>query len=497
MFRGYASFRSLLWVTAFACLFFAFTRIAREVSFPTPVQRPTTGIEEEPLFGIWKVTQGQPVYTDAFAPPYALTIYNWLFYASYGAVAKAWITTLGADSQWLPTITRFLTLFFASACTWAFCFVAKEAKLWPQDWGPMEKVSLAVIAIWSPLSGLFVFSARPDMAALLFELLGLALLFRYLRAQSLLVLVLLSLTLFCAWSFKQTSSFILAGVAFWLVLSKRYRDAALVTVISTVLYGIVFLLGGKYYTYAVLGSQGSCEFGFAFVRSNLEALLTRAPFLIVALGLWLIAFFSRDPEWRAQARNLPGIVLVVTFLCYVAISTKRGAGANYFITPSVLAMLWMIGFLANLTEKHAAPWLRPVIGVAVLIELLAAGFPLLAQLRHNNAPVEQERHRQLAARLVSLEAPVLVDERFDNLPWIQRKPPHFVYSYAYWFDRLAGKTFASGGLGGLIRAHYFRTIVLRNEPQPQTTFDNATLDGYQQLDSSGGYDFYVLREKTN
>ena len=64
MFRGYANLRGLLAVTAFVCLFFAFTRIAREVSFPIPVQRPTTGIEEEPLFGIWKVTQDQPVVVE-------------------------------------------------------------------------------------------------------------------------------------------------------------------------------------------------------------------------------------------------------------------------------------------------------------------------------------------------------------------------------------------------------------------------------------------------
>ena len=129
---------------------------------------------------------------------------------------------------------------------------------------------------------------------------------------------------------------------------------------------------------------------------------------------------------------------------------------------------------------------------ALSLQLLGAALPFAAQLRVNHSPAEQQRHRNLANKLDLLEAPVLVDERFDNLPWIQRKPPHFVYSFAYWFDRMAGKTFASGGLGGLIRQHYFKTIVLRNEPRTQTSCDGASLDGYERIESSNGYDFYVL-----
>ncbi len=492
MLRRFVSLRSLLVLTTFACLLLSFTRIADEVSFSGPLHRPTTGLEEEPLFAIWKVTQHQPVYVDPFKIPYAESIYNWLFYASYGAVGTFFTTGLGLDCQWLPTITRLLTLLLAATCSFAFWYLAKEARFWPRHWRSLEKVCLATIAIWNPLTGLFVFSARPDMAALFFELLGLALFLRYVRTGTRSLLVLSTFVLFCAWSFKQTSVFVLAGVLLWLALSKRFNDGAVVGLVSGALYAVVFLVGGAFYSYAMLSSQNTCEFRVSHAVSNLIRALQRSSFLLLAIVAWPIACFSRRSEWRNQARSLLGVVLLVCFLCYTAISMKRGAGANYFITPSVLAMLWLIGSWDAIANPRSSPILNGIIAAAFSLEFLEAGLLFAAHLRVNHAPAEQQRHRNLAHKLDSLEAPILVDERFDNLPWIQRKPPHFVYSFAYSDNRLAGKGFESGGLGGLIRNHYFKTVVLHNEPRIQTSFDEGNLDDYERIETSDGYDIYVL-----
>jgi hypothetical protein len=67
---------------------------------------------------------------------------------------------------------------------------------------------------------------------------------------------------------------------------------------------------------------------------------------------------------------------------------------------------------------------------------------------------------QLKQHLDELPGPVFVTDRACNLPWIQRKAPHFVYSFMYVADRNAGYTFESGGIGGLIEKGYFETIVV-------------------------------------
>ena len=45
----------------------------------------TSGYEEESLFAIWKWINKQAVYGNAFAPPFAQSYFNWLFYFVYGA----------------------------------------------------------------------------------------------------------------------------------------------------------------------------------------------------------------------------------------------------------------------------------------------------------------------------------------------------------------------------------------------------------------------------
>ena len=53
-----------------------------------------------------------------------------------------------------------------------------------------------------------------------------------------------------------------------------------------------------------------------------------------------------------------------------------------------------------------------------------------------------------------------MNERACNLPWVQPKAPHVVYSFTYILDKSAGDRFESGGIGGLIEQGYFETIVV-------------------------------------
>src|SRR5436190_1377515 len=76
---------------------------------PELMPATTSGCEEEALFSIWKFTQGQAVYSDPAAVPYAISYFNWLFYWSYGAIAKMCLSVFHLPEIWLPAITRCIT----------------------------------------------------------------------------------------------------------------------------------------------------------------------------------------------------------------------------------------------------------------------------------------------------------------------------------------------------------------------------------------------------
>lgn len=478
--------------TALASVVLGLLRVTSEMSFPEPVHRPTTGAEEEALFSIWKVTQHQPVFVDPLQIPYSGVVFNWLFFFSYGAVASLFTNGLHFDSAWIPSIARFLTLLATFAGAVVFLWIAEEQQLWPQHWSRWEKVSIAAIVLCNPVAGFFIFSARPDMAALLFELVGLLLFLRFLRAHNWALLVYATIALFCAWSFKQTSAFVVLGICLWLGLSRKLRELMIVIVITASLYIAAVAIGGVNYTHAILESQHSCEFHFSFAVANLITACGRAPLLPLGLGVWIAALFSREPTWRNRTRSPLAVVFVVCFFCYLVIAAKEGAGSNYFITPSVLGALWLIGSWAEESNRKRSLILCRLVLLVLCLQLANAGGIIYARSRTDRAVAEHERHRDLARELTLLEAPILVGERFDNLPWIQRKPPHFVYAYMYAFDRRAGRPFAAGGLAGLIRDRYFRSIVLRNKPEASASYDGAKLDGYVRVKSTDSYDFYVL-----
>jgi hypothetical protein len=488
------SLRSLIVVTAFACVTLAFLRVAAETSFHKPVHRPTTGLEEEALFSIWKVSEHQPVYADSFQIPYAISYFNWLFYTGYGLVGTLALKVLGLDSGWLPTVARFLTLFLTFACGLGFWMVAQEGRLWPEGWSGLQKVCVAAIAAFNPLFGFLIFTARPDVAALFCELAGLALTLRYLRTQRRLLLAAATIVLFCAWSFKQTSVLVVSGICLWFLLNRRFSEFRLVSVISGALYLTTFLIGGQNYFYAVVQSQANCGFHFLLGADNLLRACQKSFLLPLALLVWSAAALSRHPEWRKPTRSPISVIFVFSLVWCAVLSMKEGASAYYFVGPFMLAMLWLVGFVTTTGCLRESPILRRVVVAGLCLQLLGVGLACLGRARVDRSSVEQQRHQRLAQKLDPLPGPILVSERFDNLPWIQRKPPNFMYAYTYWFDRAAGKSYGQGGLGGLIRSHYFKTIVLRNSPEApaQSSFDGQSLADYERLESDSGYDFYVL-----
>jgi hypothetical protein len=202
-------------------------------------------------------------------------------------------------------------------------------------------------------------------------------------------------------------------------------------------------------------------------------------------------------------------------------ATKYGADYNYFFEPSVLGLLWLLSLRQALAgESGSVRWLRmafPIAAFAMLAVAAQNAFVAAANWRSRAvaqraltprqlqaaqiAPKERPEWDVLRRSLAAMPGPVLVVDRRYNLPWVQPHPPHFVVAYNYAADRESGRTFDHGGLAGLIRQRYFKTIVT---PVTLSTnahvtvagiatrlgIDGQALDGYSLHHADRYFEYY-------
>ena len=469
----------------------------------------STGCEEEALFPIWKAAQGLPVYADSDEVPFSVSYYNWLFFAVYGGAVKAVSAIANLDSSALPGIARSLTMSFAAACIGIIYHILGALKLGGLCASRLGRLGCSVFLIINPLTGPWLYTARPDIAAIACELTGVWFALRYVQRMGRNSLIASVVCGLLAWSFKQNFVHLLGGLWFFLLLKKKWRDLALLSVISISVAAGTLLLGGSAYRHALIGAQLNCIVNAESAWMFFQQATASAPQLVaLAAGLLIILLLRK--RWQVSApvellASIGGVAFVIGFLGV----SKQGADTNYFIPASVFGMIWCLSLKMGATSPRPSPpfgmgervlegrergrsitlaipspsearrGISVIYGSSVAVAAVTIAVGLWPQLiKTGDSAVQIVRARNVNANAVSpnaavvsqidllkqhlreLPGPVFITDRACNLPWIQTKSPHIVYSFMYTLDKQAGHKFEGGGIGGLIEAGYFETLVV-------------------------------------
>jgi hypothetical protein len=436
----------------------------------------TTGCEEEALFPIWKFARHGTVYADPQSIPFSVSYYNWLFFFVYGGVVKVLFALFTLDDSFLPIITRLLTLGFAGASIGIIYAIFGMLNVARISTSRLLKFTCSVFLILGPLTGSWLYTARPDMAAITCELLGLWCALRFVDTRRSRFLLFSVLACYAAWSFKQNFVHLIGGLCLFLMLRRQWRELGLVFLVFTVLAGGTLLAGGPGYRHSLIGAQINCKVSFAVALELFQGAVRLAPQLVVVVMALITAVIIRKQWPVSKFGDLLGGTAVVALGIGFLGAAKQGADTNYFIPASVFGMLWGFNLLASHGEKTFTPRSIPSVfrwavlatfTVAVVVGLGAPARKVAGSIFSPGPSSGNEvgtaigrEIAQLKQRLEELPGPVFVTDRACNLPWVQRKAPHFVYSFMYAVDRKAGYTFESGGIGGLIEKGYFETIVV-------------------------------------
>ena len=264
----------------------------RSVGLAWPITHP----EGATIAAILRVRDGQPLYQDFLQYPHLITPYPPVQPVGVGLMSRL----LGLSILETIGLARSLTLASALAATLLIWLIARRL-------GAGRLAALAGATFFLPLPFLdeWGFAARPDVPAVALSLLALLLLVIRPR-QVWLAAVVAVLALFT----KQTAVALPVAATLWLLLSRRWRDAAVFVGTWVVLTGgTVALLnaatGGTYVLNTVLAHLNTPKNGFDLALRDFQPLL-HDDWLPLGLSV-AAALLPGRPGTRRAAAPLPRV----------------------------------------------------------------------------------------------------------------------------------------------------------------------------------------------
>ena len=472
------------WLSLFVTAVLMAVRLYHGISFAEPLQFITSGDEQASLFAIWKAVNGLDVYVDPTKSPYSMSFYNALFYESYGAWTRTWMSALSLDDAWLPTVSRFFTLLGVVA-GWGLSLMLFQRIAVPRDAvAALIAPFAATILFIGPLMGFWAFTVRPDLWAFVFEICAVFAFVRVFGTNRHAAAVLAAVLFFGAWMFKQAAVSAVCGVGLFLLIERQWRALFLFSAVYLALsFGTLFS-GDALYRQSIFFAQIELEYVLAhalrvWANAIVKTLPIFLPLLVVFYGLatrpvfrqrffesWISRFFLYG--FAASA----GVIFVL--------SIQNASAENYLMAPTVFAAGLMIrGYVcmddaADVRMFMGRTWLgaAAIHGLLCVFVLTGVAGVLDPSLKTHPKWVDMSRC------INKFDKPIFVQDTYLSLPWMVESAEPFVLSYTYDRARAAGLAHEKSGIGGRIEAGEFRTLALVTD-DTETGYDGAKLNNYR------------------
>jgi len=506
--RQFSVFTGLALAGALLSLVLLAARFASAISISEPLQLQTSGDEFSSHFAIWRHIQGLPVYTDRFSPPFSFSIYNWLFYDSYGRLTAAVLGVLSLGEPWIPTIGRLISLaaMVVGMVAAHLAFVRAAAAM--NQKSQLLCLAFAVLVMAGPLVGFWNVTVRSDLWARTFEAVAVAaFLAEYPRRRWAAVLWAVPFAYF-AWAFKQGNVFAAGAIGLFLLVRRDWKSLAMLAILLPALWGATLFFGEPQYVYNVLLRDVPYLGGAGHMFRNLVNFgVKTGPMLFLLAGVLVVVLVDRKRRaalWRRDAFVLGVAGSLCAAVLTLPASSYRGGAENYYFTLSFFMALAAVASLPVMLATNDTARSRVLTagsaGWATLI--VAIGLVLAGTVGVVDVRPQHVANMQKKRCLDGLPRPLFVDSPLLSLPWMTPGNEPWVISYVYEDDRRAGHAFKEGGVGGLIAKGRFNVMALQKSGRGSpAAFDGASLSDYRLVDDAeaarrGCPDFYLFFKKS-
>lgn len=485
------SFRTLCIVSLISCgvgVLLMIIRIWCAFSFSEPLQLTTSGWEEDSLYAMWKYLNGKEIYADRLSAPYAQSVFNWLYYYSYGFFIKVFISLFSLDNRWLPTIGRFFTLIGALVGVF-ICYVS-FVKLPEVKKSSMRilALSFALLVFSGPLVGFWAFTVRPDVWSLVFELTGVFLFLKYYSTNKTKAVFFTVPALYCSWGFK-FAIFTVVAISIFLIVKKNFKTLFMFSLLMIIFYATTLLLGGKEYLDTILFQGERVLLVESAINNLLLAAAKSVPAIVTLVAAIVFIVFCKD--FRKDILKNDHILFTIIFLLTsilitVPASAMDGAADNYYfivLYAFSLTSVILLNKISNdrkLVLKRANYRFKIFVGVLISSWIVHV-FSLMAVFTGYTGVVSvYPQHVNLVKHQKCIEEfpkPLFVDSPYLSLPWMNPSEPYVITNYSYKKNLKFGIV-KDDGIGGLIKHGHYNTLLLTEKLE---FFEGTDLSTYEIL----------------
>jgi hypothetical protein len=434
------------------------------------------GCQGPPLYSIWKIRNGYPLYEWPDRGNYNVTFYNFLFYNIYSNI----MIFICKNDLGLIVHCRLLSAAFAAAG--AIATYRLVTILEPTARGPAKVLAgLLVFQIWfgtSPM-GWWNVAIRPDMLALSFAVWGLLIYVVGVRqSRPVWWFALASVLFFCGWASKQSMVALLAAVTLhalvgvrrlWVVIGIAGPAAALMVA--------CLLIGGEIYRRNVMWAPSispillECRKFVVFIKviiSNIWIWLYPIIFILLGRGRGIfLAFPLKRLSDNDGLRELGPIVTasVVGLAWGILTLLREGGEDNGLLEVHVsLGVLAIVLLIRETNNGHCSAAMRYIAPILILSSMTYPLGQLILRLEPMLvATCKQYYEKKIFANyLYTIDKPIFISDDMLSQPWISSSDryPAVVLDVS-WYDIADRRHLLHGeGIASLIRKKFFASLVL-------------------------------------
>jgi hypothetical protein len=426
-------------------------------------------------------------------------VFNWLFYQCYGSLARM----LQPSEENLPTLLRLVSLAWAlcgGLVTFLFLKTYRPTLSVPSRLRTVIAAGVALVAWLGPNVGWWALTARPDVAAVCCEALGLLIMLqdgpRWPRFRALLAAGLF----FAGWSFKQSAVGLFIGTAFGLALRREWANILVLVAGFGTLAGMVLLLSGESYFSNVFLAPALAPWVPNMVVQNVGLWVYYWGFVLLILPAVLFLCYQptdRRRLLRTRAVFIVLMALIVSLATSLLASGRFGAWSNYYFEPWIAGML-----LTGMVFLHAAGEFqafesrldrRLLVGWATAIALLAVAYTVCAfwpPFTWDGVRMVREPYRADELDAVRRSArPLFCDDpRLLRLALGAEARDIPVIDYTLYGDAVKSGRVQDGGVTARIADRWYATLWLRPGKSP---WEPVAVQAGYRLEVDGGVRKYA------
>lgn len=405
-----------------ACCSLLIIRLINSVSFLEPLHVQTGGAEDTSFIGIWLIKNGVYNYNHYLkfninisdSNIFSLFHYNWLFYYINAYTVKITQSLFNLDDLWIPTIVR-LTCFVASMLS--FLMYYKSLNELKKNY---TSLFLSFYLILGPLTGYWVFSGKPDIFYIFFELSAIYLIVKSQKKRNYFDIFFITILLYLSWSVKQTSIVTICSFTIFLLWKKNFVYFFTTSILFSTLIILTKFLGPDKLFDSIFWQNGAAiSFSIKHFFNIFIDSISKGMIIYIALFCILINFLLKG-NIKQYFKSLNDCQVFLLFgsiisTSQIIFSFHFGSAVNYYYIFFIYILLLIFPEIDNFIKEKRLKMIF-ILSIYLQIFLIVSIF---LGIKGSLSPIQYSNINEFKKCVQKLKSPILSDHKdYYRLPWI-------------------------------------------------------------------------------